>query len=426
MKSLIFVSFVFIFQSCFLFSQDWLPLEVGNKWQYINYSWSSTPYDPTVYRYSLKYTSILSDTLISGIQYFNGLYGSGTTGNGVWTRYDSLTQQIYVFCDSAAVLHMDFTLPDSTYSGLLSTPYYCGPWIDVGISTSEDSFLNSQVEVKLYQWFEPGLMEIDYSISYLQYFGILKVESNWHVSGGHLGYSSKRLIQCILNGQNFSDNYSPEIIIQPDTTLSDSVLNFTFQVKHKYNHIFPEGSPNTSLNFIDSVLFYSFYLKQDTIFNSAIVAQWITGTENYQLSVPLDMNLLRNNYKLLYKIESIDKGLVPHKSYSPESGYYIAELDTTTDIKEEVSKPNRFYLYQNYPNPFNPNTKISWQSPVGSWQTLKIYDVLGNEVATLVNEYRNAGSYDLEFNASKLSSGVYYYKLRAGDFVDTKKMILLK
>ncbi len=98
-----------------------------------------------------------------------------------------------------------------------------------------------------------------------------------------------------------------------------------------------------------------------------------------------------------------------------------------TEISEETSlQPSEFNLEQNYPNPFNPSTKISWQSPTGTHQTLKVYDVLGNEVATLVNEEKPAGSYEVEFNASQLSSGVYFYKLTAGSFTDTKKMILLR
>ena len=92
--------------------------------------------------------------------------------------------------------------------------------------------------------------------------------------------------------------------------------------------------------------------------------------------------------------------------------------------------PNEFILYQNYPNPFNPSTKISWQTPVSGRQTLKVYDVLGNEVATLVNEYISAGSYEIEFNPSSIkhhaSSGIYFYRLQAGDYVETKKMIYLK
>lgn len=85
-----------------------------------------------------------------------------------------------------------------------------------------------------------------------------------------------------------------------------------------------------------------------------------------------------------------------------------------------------FRLSQNYPNPFNPSTKISWQSPVSSWQTLKVYDVLGNEVVTLVDEYKPAGAYTIEFNAQNLSSGIYFYTLQAGDYFAGKKMILIK
>jgi len=100
--------------------------------------------------------------------------------------------------------------------------------------------------------------------------------------------------------------------------------------------------------------------------------------------------------------------------------------DIPTSIENQPIVISEFKLDQNYPNPFNPSTKISWQSPVSGHQKLKIYDVLGNEVVTLVNEYKSAGSYEIEFNATSLSSGVYFYKLQAGSFVQTKKMILIK
>ena len=98
----------------------------------------------------------------------------------------------------------------------------------------------------------------------------------------------------------------------------------------------------------------------------------------------------------------------------------------SVEDKNILQSPVAFNLYQNYPNPFNPTTKINWQSPISSWQTLKIYDVLGNEVATLVDEYKPVGSYEVNFNASHLSSGIYLYKLQIGDLVETKKMTLLK
>jgi ligand-binding sensor domain-containing protein len=110
------------------------------------------------------------------------------------------------------------------------------------------------------------------------------------------------------------------------------------------------------------------------------------------------------------------------------NGYIVKYTgDFPTTIKDdEFNIPIDFSLSQNFPNPFNPSTTISWQSPVSSHQSLKIFDILGNEVASLVNEFRNAGSYEVDFDASALSSGVYFYKLQAGDFLQTKKMILIK
>jgi hypothetical protein len=88
--------------------------------------------------------------------------------------------------------------------------------------------------------------------------------------------------------------------------------------------------------------------------------------------------------------------------------------------------PDKYELAQNYPNPFNPSTKISFSLPKQGFVTLKIYDVVGKEVAKIVNEVKNAGSYTVEFNASTLASGVYFYRIEAADFVETKRMMLIK
>jgi hypothetical protein len=114
---------------------------------------------------------------------------------------------------------------------------------------------------------------------------------------------------------------------------------------------------------------------------------------------------------------------------------YTIPVDKPTDTKPVYS----FALEQNYPNPFNPSTKIKYTIPnvethrEASLQivTLKVYDVLGNEVATLVNEEKPAGSYEIEFNVAQvsrpeLSSGIYFYKLQAGSYIATRKMVLLR
>jgi len=88
--------------------------------------------------------------------------------------------------------------------------------------------------------------------------------------------------------------------------------------------------------------------------------------------------------------------------------------------------PSLFSLSQNYPNPFNPNTKIKFDLPKNVNVKLTLYDMLGREIETLVNEQLNAGSYEVNWDGTKYTSGVYYYRLNAGEFVETKKMILMK
>ena len=103
-----------------------------------------------------------------------------------------------------------------------------------------------------------------------------------------------------------------------------------------------------------------------------------------------------------------------------------SKISSPTGVEESPVVVDKFVLEQNYPNPFNPSTKIKYQIATSNPVSLKIYDVLGNEVATLVNEVQSAGKYEVTFDAHRLSSGVYFYKLQIQNFVETRKMILLR
>jgi len=122
-----------------------------------------------------------------------------------------------------------------------------------------------------------------------------------------------------------------------------------------------------------------------------------------------DENLQPGNY--LYRLKQIDN----------DGSYEYSEI-----IQVEIKSPDEFILYQNYPNPFNPSTKIKYQIPGISFVTIKIYDVLGSEVAALVNEEKPAGHYEIEFDGTNLPSGIYFYQFRDGSFVQTKKMLMIK
>ena len=97
-----------------------------------------------------------------------------------------------------------------------------------------------------------------------------------------------------------------------------------------------------------------------------------------------------------------------------------------TNVGENFLNPVLYKLYDNYPNPFNPSTTLRYSIPEEAFTTLKIYNSLGREVTTLVNETKPAGIYDVAFSATDLASGIYYYTLQAGSFTETKKMILMK
>jgi hypothetical protein len=107
-------------------------------------------------------------------------------------------------------------------------------------------------------------------------------------------------------------------------------------------------------------------------------------------------------------------------------GFYKFMVENSVTSISESSQPGEFYLSQNYPNPFNPSTSLQYAIGNQQFVTLKVFDLLGREVASLVNEEKPAGSYEINFNASELPSGVYFYQLQAGAFLETKKMLLLK
>lgn len=133
-------------------------------------------------------------------------------------------------------------------------------------------------------------------------------------------------------------------------------------------------------------------------------------------------------------LEKIAKGIGKYESLFDQSPWYylvgaIINGETygiITDVNLQGIQPTEFQLHQNYPNPFNPVTTISWQTPVSGWQTIKIYNSLGEEIKTLVDEYKPAGMHKVQFTNNNLPSGVYFYQVRAGEFVQIKKMILMK
>jgi hypothetical protein len=161
-------------------------------------------------------------------------------------------------------------------------------------------------------------------------------------------------------------------------------------------------------------------------YNSSGVQQWAENINNgiEAEAYGIDLDASGNAYVTgCMMLESDERDYVTMK-YS--SGDESKPHNSHNSEQISSSIPNNFELYQNYPNPFNPVTKIKYGLPVSSNVKITVFDLLGKEIKTLLNSFKNAGYYEVEFNASNLSSGVYFYKLQYGYFIEMKKMILIK
>ncbi len=164
-----------------------------------------------------------------------------------------------------------------------------------------------------------------------------------------------------------------------------------------------------------TALYYRLLISQDSTFATSFVDQDLTHS-----SFQVTPGLLLANTNYYWKVRTVNNGGV-----GPWSEVFRFDINIS-DVEGEQEPPKQFALLQNYPNPFNPSTSIQYRVSSISNVSLKVYDVLGNEEATLVNEQKSAGSYVVEFDASHVSSGIYFYQLKAGNYIETKKMILIK
>jgi hypothetical protein len=207
----------------------------------------------------------------------------------------------------------------------------------------------------------------------------------------------------------------------------------------------PDGQLGNSVTPVELVSFSA------NVVNNTVSLNWKTATELNNSGFEIERSVISNEVRNLNweKIGFVSgHGTTSESntySFSDENisigkySYRLKQIDFdgtfsfSNTIEVDLSLPQNFSLEQNYPNPFNPSTTIKYTIPnvtlsgvEGSRVTLKIYDVLGNEVSTLVNEYQPAGNYQINFDAKNLSSGIYFYRLQAGSFSQSIKMILLK
>lgn len=273
-----------------------------------------------------------------------------------------------------------------------------------------------------------------------------------------LNTSSSRLY-VIYTEKNGGNVYVRESLISsinfgPRITLKSGSYNDVTSIKESYtNDITILFSSSSSGSFpykvegfysSDGALPVELASFTGKIINGKVNLIWRTETEvdNYGFEIQRSAEGIRNSedWEIIGFVEGHGNSNSP-KNYSFQDNpfprasslyYRLKQIDTdgqfeySESIEVKFDVLEQFVLYQNYPNPFNPTTKISWYAPYSTQHSIKLFDILGNEVAVLFDEFREAGSYEIEFNAEGLSSGVYFYQLKAGDFIESKKMIISK
>ena len=320
------------------------------------------------------------------------------------TPLDSLNNPI----PSMAVFRIDSFASVANYQGRLANivPTKTGPLLTIPFQPYLDSLFYNTEGTNGFEYFSISRIEefliqldsmgIDPNFSFVEFFSSLQ---DW--------YSTYR----------FASNVGTEYtLISVDTTVGVYPLVFEYVGKRLSDETISTISGN-------------FDCKK-------FLLQWIVS---YQLLPPPfpPIELLSTNDTIWIAPDNwIVQDIIPSNpvdlSILGIPGFYIPGLETkltdeiVVSVEDDILTASNFSLEQNYPNPFNPSTTIKYSIPSSGFVSLKVYDVLGNEVATLINEEKSAGSYEVEFSAAGLSSGIYFYKLQSGNLVETKKMILLR
>jgi hypothetical protein len=403
--------------------ENYFPLSIGNKWQHLK-RYSHTGVWTTV-TYSLSTLIVLKDTLINGNLY----YKMSKNGNDFFLSY-SEDNKLYRFHNSSEVLLMDFNLKwGQTFLYFNNT--------DGHIREGYDSLFGKKIYMKGF----------DYSTNpnsryYYRFADSLGEYYYYNYEHGPMGQGSTSETVLIQAEINFGDsvyyhkkNYQSAIQHTVENS-PDSALIVNLTASHPIDR---KGSEESgSVYFIDEADLEYFFSKDSTLISSERISLNLLSQNKFSITLAVPDSASNKNYNFYYRFYVRDKGIIPGETIFPPNGFFSHTL-AITDLPNEDLTPINFYLSQNYPNPFNPTTKIKFSIPTspptpllnkergrGEVVTLKVYDVLGNAVATLVNEQKSPGEYEVEFDGSNFSSGIYFYQLKTGSFTSIKKMIYLK
>jgi hypothetical protein len=399
---------------------NWFPLEVGNKFLY--YGNKHDYYD----EYFIQVLSITDSIWFNNKKYFI-INGFGT-GNLVF-RFDVETQKIMTLYQDLEYTFMDFSrYSGETFQQIQSDGKFKNTTVvskniyilgDTLVAKGYYNTLvfggppNPYVTVYIWRYFAPGIGWIlqDEECGNASSTDLVLVEYLTYKDG--LSSHKKHQESATLNFQPIT------FISQGDSLYED------FTITHPYSKQFIPPNRGFFSYMLGEI--QSFYSNDiDTLWNNTLIINQNNATD-FVLNYSIDTIKYNLGYKLFYRIVTYDKAIIRDSIFVPQTGYYkLFWKDSATSVTQTEFEALTYSLSQNYPNPFNPVSKIVFTIPKRENVSLKVYDILGSEIATLVNSELEAGKYEVEFSGNDLSSGVYIYQIRAEAFRETKKMILMR
>ena len=324
------------------------------------------------------------------------------------TPLDSANNEINVLTYFRHELYIN----ENVFEGRLSkiVPTKSGPAETIHIQPYQDSLFYNFTGSDGYEYFRPGLVK-----NLFEVLDTLITDTTYNIV--NFFNSLQKWYPIYRFAQNIGDDYT---ILQLDTTVT--TLSQTLPLRLEFiGERLPDEIITTVFGNLDCKKFV----------RKIVLSYLIIINPLPPVAIPI---LTLVNYVWITQDYWIVKSIIPSTNVDLSiigvQPFYIpgliTKLDGITDIDDEISIPNLFTLSQNYPNPFNPTTKIWYSMAEYGNVEIKVYDILGNEVATLVNETKVPGHYAAEFDASSFANGVYIYTIRTNNFVQTKKMILMK
>lgn len=390
-------------------AQIFFPLKVGNIYQ-VEEEWLwEGPGGTGDWGIEYYFFSVVDDSVINTETFFkfSSNYGNQPLKREYWFKYDTLNQKLFMMLPSYSTprLAADFNAQaGSVYTSYLqeSPIQFTSDGISSVVALGDTHYVYSM---------HGSQSANNYIYRFADQIGLLLFKSYGGVSPFYF-QSTHNIISAVID----SVIHNP-LILSVDSlypTFDRPVDTFPYLLNVPYTSSY-------------SALVDSFYLDVEHIRSDTLVQ-----TKKYNLSksnpshISLYLTGLLSGDKLKLRAAITDTSIYYNTDVYPDTGWVVMNILPPILNVDNGDNSLDFELTQNYPNPFNPITTIRYQIPEQTFVVISVFDILGNTIEKLVDEEKTSGSYDVEFDGTKLSSGIYYYQIICKGFIQTRKMILLK